>query len=518
MAFARLLVACSALAFVAPAHAQVRARSTQIALTPQAPTPEENPVVASDGRGRFAALWTGRDADIPSRVLRLRRVRRDGKALEVKTVAVPLPPPAIIREFTLAFSASGTIAAAWIECENALKPEESVDQLWVKMWDRQLRVTREAAVVNLTEAGVMGDVAIAYLPDGTLMVAWGAIPSDTTLPIRSVVRLFDPKGRAVTPELRIGSDGDALALSVSVAADERNSQFVVAWLERPGRQLNYVIYVARFSATGELVRGPTRIGELVDFSYFQVAVQWDGSYLISWAELEGERSGGSPVVGVRARAYGADDKPLGDVVLVNDFVPGAQAFHQVVATDGGGYFVSWKSGEIFGGFHAGQDGSEDGIFARRLRADGSLDGLELQVNTQTDRRQGSLRKRVGVASSGRAVLVAWSDDALEPPGGGDGLGARWFRLAPTKSALCGDAYDQDLHREASDALEILRRAVDGAPCPHCLCDADGSGDITTADAVLVLGRAVGKRPTLSCPVCPDGLISPAGASVLPPGF
>ncbi|MFT5039876.1 MAG: hypothetical protein ACI8TX_000830 [Hyphomicrobiaceae bacterium] len=267
------LVACSSLVVIAPAHGQVRARSTQIALSPQASSTEDNPVLASDGKGRFVALWSGRDPAIPGPVLRLRRVRKDGKALEAKTVAVPLPPPAFTLQHALAFSPSGTIAAAWIECEDVLDSRESIARLWVKIWDRQLRVTHEAAVVNLTEATAMHDPSLAYLPDGTLMIAWGAVPADGALPFRSSVRLFDSNGRATTPELRIGSDEEAKAVAVSVAVGDGSPEFVATWAEKPDPASPWLIYIARFSETGELVGGPTKLEELAGAAFLHAAVQ-----------------------------------------------------------------------------------------------------------------------------------------------------------------------------------------------------------------------------------------------------
>jgi len=65
--------------------------------------------------------------------------------------------------------------------------------------------------------------------------------------------------------------------------------------------------------------------------------------------------------------------------------------------------------------------------------------------------------------------------------------------------LCGDA-DQDNVISASDALQILRRAVNPAViCPVFLCDTDSSGEILAGDALLALERAVGIPVVLNCP-------------------
>lgn len=51
----------------------------------------------------------------------------------------------------------------------------------------------------------------------------------------------------------------------------------------------------------------------------------------------------------------------------------------------------------------------------------------------------------------------------------------------------------------SDALIVLRGAVDIGACPLVICDVDWSGDVTATDALGVLKTAVGLHVTLACP-------------------
>ncbi|MBI5505265.1 MAG: hypothetical protein HY899_10720 [Deltaproteobacteria bacterium] len=53
---------------------------------------------------------------------------------------------------------------------------------------------------------------------------------------------------------------------------------------------------------------------------------------------------------------------------------------------------------------------------------------------------------------------------------------------------------------ASDALFALRAAVGQLGCHPRVCDVDGSGTITTADALGILKKAVGRPLSLKCPV------------------
>ena len=54
---------------------------------------------------------------------------------------------------------------------------------------------------------------------------------------------------------------------------------------------------------------------------------------------------------------------------------------------------------------------------------------------------------------------------------------------------------------ASDALNVLKAAVDAIVCDDCLCDIDGGGIKTAVDALIVLSAAVGVDVDLDCPPC-----------------
>jgi len=47
----------------------------------------------------------------------------------------------------------------------------------------------------------------------------------------------------------------------------------------------------------------------------------------------------------------------------------------------------------------------------------------------------------------------------------------------------------------------LRAAVGASVCELCVCDVNGSGEVTASDALAVLQAAVGLDVTLDCPPC-----------------
>lgn len=67
---------------------------------------------------------------------------------------------------------------------------------------------------------------------------------------------------------------------------------------------------------------------------------------------------------------------------------------------------------------------------------------------------------------------------------------------------CGDAVCDGGEPKVSDALAVLRRALGSFSCPLRICDANHDGQVTAADALKVLRRAVALRSVLLCPPSP----------------
>jgi hypothetical protein len=66
------------------------------------------------------------------------------------------------------------------------------------------------------------------------------------------------------------------------------------------------------------------------------------------------------------------------------------------------------------------------------------------------------------------------------------------------AAVCGDVTGDGV-LTATDALGVLRAAVDLFVCALEVCDFDGSGTVTASDALAVLRAAVGLEAEPACP-------------------
>lgn len=93
-----------------------------------------------------------------------------------------------------------------------------------------------------------------------------------------------------------------------------------------------------------------------------------------------------------------------------------------------------------------------------------------------------------------ARILAWSLVAV--------LGIPAPAAAGEPVRACGTSDAAMREPLASDALFVLKGAVGVAgTCGPCLCDANGSGSVGATDALLVLRRAVDGETPLHCPAC-----------------
>jgi len=130
----------------------------------------------------------------------------------------------------------------------------------------------------------------------------------------------------------------------------------------------------------------------------------------------------------------------------------------------GDFVVAWQD--------SGQDGSGDGIFARRFDSNGvSLDATGFQVNTYTTNQQEL--PSVGVASSGDFV-VTWQDNSKD----GDDYGVFGRRFASSGAALDTTEFQVNAHTTSSQRFPSVGVAPSGdfvVSWQSYLQDGSGSG-------------------------------------------
>ncbi|MFN8711062.1 MAG: hypothetical protein ACK50J_30695, partial [Planctomyces sp.] len=138
----------------------------------------------------------------------------------------------------------------------------------------------------------------------------------------------------------------------------------------------------------------------------------DGDFVVTWHSYGQDGSGD----GIFARRYNAAGLPQSGEIPINTTTTGAQIFSSVAMDANGDFVVAWQSSL--------QDGSGEGIYARRYNAAGVSQSGEIPVNTTTLNNQETAS--VAMDADGDFVVTWQSPDQN---GSGVGIFARQYNAA-----------------------------------------------------------------------------------------
>ena len=237
------------------------------------------------------------------------------------------------------------------------------------------------------------------------------------------------------------------------------SQLVVVW-RSDGQSGAYDIFGRRVGQSGA-------VGAEFQINAYTSGIQTnpaltaapDGGFVVAWQSTHDSDS-----VGIFGRRFDSVGAPMTGEFQINAYTVGTQV-EADIASNGDDFVVVWQS--------AGEDGDDDGVFARRLGLSGPV-GAEFQVNSYTAFGQRS--PSVSMDENG-GFVVAWR--SFSQDGNADGVFAQRFLL--TALDVDGDGTTAPL----TDGLLVLRfrfgftgtTLTSGAVDPDCTrCDA---ADIVT---------------------------------------
>jgi len=177
-------------------------------------------------------------------------------------------------------------------------------------------------------------------------------------------------------------------------------EFAVAWVGGANAAGNGAIVARVFESDGsprtdEIVVHPTSPERQREPS---IACRSDGGFLVTWAARGADAAG----FAVLLRAFNSTGAPLFPPIVANQTGEQDQRRPAVCAGGDGGSVLVWQS--------LGQDGDEEGIYTRRLGADGAALGPEVQVNQSTALAQ--QWPAVDCDPDGGA-LVAWESEQAD---------------------------------------------------------------------------------------------------------
>lgn len=228
--------------------------------------------------------------------------------------------------------------------------------------------------------------------------------------------------------------GDQGSPSVAVGA---NGGVVAVWQSATQDGSGWGVYGRLYDAAGAPMGGEFLVAQTTVGDQYSpdVSMMTNGDFVVTWASL-GQDGDGAGEGNIYARRFAADGTPQGNEFLVNATTVGHQREASIAVTQNGDFAVAWTSG--------GQDGSGDGIYARKFDHAGNALTAEFRVNTTT---AGDQRAPDVAADVFQDFLFVWQSDGQD----GSGWGVYRTYLAPNgnfeggekrvNTVTAGDQYD-----------------------------------------------------------------------------
>ncbi len=251
--------------------------------------------------------------------------------------------------------------------------------------------------VNTFTTGAQGLPAVAGDGTGEFVVAWTSYVQDGSA-AGVFARRYDATGGPLSGEFLVNTFTADDQKGVSVAVDPVGN-FAAAWWSVAQDGSAEGVYTQRYDANGVTIGGETRVNAFTTGQQWRpsVAAAAAGTFVVAWSSDEQD----GDAHGVFARSFDALGAPVGGEIPVNQFTTGEQTAPAVATDAEGNFVVVWSS--------AGQDGSNEGIWARHFTAAGAPTGNERRINVTTLGPQSD----PAIAGDGDGgFVVTWQDETL----------------------------------------------------------------------------------------------------------
>ena len=255
-------------------------------------------------------------------------------------------------------------------------------------------------------------------------------------------QVLSVQGDRAAEEFLVNTYFDNKQSSPRIAMDA-DGDFVIAWESYLQDGSDPSIYAQRYNADGTTAGNEFKVNTETNNTqrFPSVAMDADGDFVIAW---QSSLQDGSDF-GVYAQRYNADGTTAGFEFKVNTHTTSKQ-ISPVIAMDADGDFViAWES--------ESQDGSDDGVYAQRYNADGTIAGAEFSVNTYTANNQSF--PSIAMDADGDFV-IAWESNLQ------DG----------SKQGVYAQRYNAD-GTTAGDEFQVNTETTGGQLSPGIAVDADG---------------------------------------------
>ncbi|PQO25675.1 hypothetical protein C5Y96_22915 [Blastopirellula marina] len=267
-------------------------------------------------------------------------------------------------------------------------------------------------------------------------------------------RLLDSEGVPTGTSQLVNETVAGIQANASVAMLPE-SGFVIVWQGR-GAGDREGIFARWYDSSGNPVTGEVLINQTTGGGQENpaVAVASDGSASFVWQGV-----GVGDFDGIFYRRFDSNGQSLTGEILVNTTTSQEQALPDIAINSSDVALVTWSSRH--------QDGSDWGVYAQRLSANGSKIGIEFLVNSSTVASQSGAT----VIDSGQAFTVAWQSRNQD----GDGWGIFAQQIDPSDGLVGQELQVNSI--STGNQLEVALAQIDGGQLVATWTNgiADGTG-------------------------------------------
>ena len=278
--------------------------------------------------------------------------------------------------------------------------------------------------VNTYTTGAQKNAFVAADGGGNFIVVWNSVSQDGS-DEGAFGQRFDNSGTPVGSEFQINTYTSYAQVPDGVAMDAAGN-FVVVW-EGDGSS-GYGIFARRYNSSGVAQGAQFQVSAGTGY-YASVAMDRAGDFVVAWEGTDGAGAG------IRAKRFDSSGAAVGSEFGVNTYSTGDQGSPSVAMDGSGNFLVAWES--------QNQDGSSEGVFARRYDRFGAAVSSEFAVNAYTTGFQGA---PLAATTDTGSFVIAWQDAARD--GSNYGVFARRSALSAAASIKV------DAHSGAGTASDV----------------------------------------------------------------
>ncbi|MCZ8192347.1 MAG: DUF4347 domain-containing protein [Microcystis sp. LE19-338.1B] len=249
----------------------------------------------------------------------------------------------------------------------------------------------------------------------------GSLPGNTNQGGEDAyIAVFDTNGNLISPPtilgpvIKIGDEFQVNTYTTSVQAFpmiamDTDGDFVVTWQSDGQDGDGNGIYAQRYNRLGIPQGSEFRVNTFTPRGQTRpaIAMDGDGDFIVTWSSRDQGPTGHA--ADQFAQRYNSAGVPQGSEFQVNtSYINGDQGDGAVALDADGDFVITWSSYGV-------QDGSGDGVYAKRYNSAGVVQGSEFQVNTFTTNNQN--HTAIAMDADGDFVIT-WMSDGQD----GSGLG------------------------------------------------------------------------------------------------